>query len=346
MHTRREFLQLFSLTAAALGTGCGPTSSPESGWSDATLDFLKTRASRHGAIGWAAWHGHREFASWNSGARAPALSITKALAALAAASAAGEGWLSPHEKVADTLHEWRSDPLKSRITVLMLLQQTSGLEGGARQLYREHPADKGRAAVGLRLVNTPGTTFRYGPSHWETLGEVLKRKLAARGQTPVKFLHRAVLRPIGLSSPKWRSDRLDTPYLSTGAEFTVKQLGRLGRTLISLLNGQSSDGIPHEHFAAMTRPSSINPIFGGGLWRNVNARKSHAAAIEIEFSIDDPLPSSIWHRACLSTRQPGDFVALIGSGGRRIYLWPSQNRLIARLGNSRSWSDVAFLGGV
>ncbi|MFT3991407.1 MAG: serine hydrolase domain-containing protein [Luteolibacter sp.] len=346
MQTRREFLHLLGFSAAAVGTGCAATGNRREGWSDATIEYLKSHAARQGGLGWAAWRGHNQLASWRDDYRGPALSITKTIAALAAARAAGEGWLSPHEKVSDTIPEWRTDALKSRITVRMLLQQTSGLEGGARPLYHNHPRDKGRAAISLRVIDSPGTTFRYGPAHWEVLGEVLKRKLAARGQTLEKFLHRAVLRPVGLNSPKWRSDGLQTPYLSTGAEFTVKQLGKLGRTLISLLNGSSGDGISASHFAAMTQPSSVNPIFGGGLWRNVNAGKSNAAAIEIESSIDDPISSSIWHRACLSTRQPEDFVTLIGSGGRRIYLWPSQNQIIARLGSSDHWSDVAFLGGL
>lgn len=345
MHSRREFLRLLGLTSVAATAGCSAEGSSEA-WSAATIDHLQSEASRHRAIGWAAWRGGNQLASWRDDVSSPALSITKCLAALAAARAADEGWLTASEKVSDTLHEWRNDDSNSRITLLMLLQQTSGLEAGAAVLYRNHPHDKGRAAVSLRCIDPPGTTFRYGPSHWEVLGEVMKRKLASRNQTLEGFLNRRVLRPIGLRSPKWRSDGLGTPYLSTGAEFSAKQLGKLGRTLIDLLNGRSSDGISAQHFAEMTRPSSVNPIFGGGLWRNGNAKKSSAAAIEIESALDAPLSSNVWNRACLSHSQPSDFVALIGSGGRRVYVWPSQNRCFARLGASDSWSDVRFLSGV
>ena len=102
------------------------------------------------------------------------------------------------------------------------------------------------------------------------------------------FLHRAVMSPLGLSSPKWRSDGKGRFYLSTGAELSVEELGKLGRAIAALLRGESAWGIDAGHFAAMTRPSAVNPMFGGGLWRNVHARQSGAVEIEVEDVLDPP----------------------------------------------------------
>lgn len=299
-------------------------------------------AKRNGAKGWAAWSGGHQVTAWNPEARDPSLSMTKCLAALAATRAMGEGWLSDQERVCDSIPEWRGDPRKMRITVSMLLQQTAGLETGVAALYR-NPQDKGRSAIGLQVVNEPGTFFRYGPACWEVLAELMHRKLSKKGETLEKFLHRAVMSPIGLSSPDWRSDKKGRFFLSTGAEMSVAELGRLGRTVAALLRGENEDGFDAGHFARMTRPSAVNPMFGGGVWRNSNAGKAGAHAIEVEDSIDPPRSASFWQRACLSRSQPAEMVALIGSSGRRVFIWPSEDKVVARLGRAPSWKDASFL---
>lgn len=306
------------------------------------LDRVDIQARNAGGRGWAAWTGGRRMRAWNPGAEGPALSITKALATLAASKAAGEGWLMPGEKVAATIREWSTDSRKARIPVAMLLQQTAGLEAGVAVLYRD-PADKGRNAVALCAVDEPGQVFRYGPACWEVLAELMQRKLAARGDSLEGFLHRAVMSPLGLSSPKWRSDGKGRFYLSTGAELSVEELGKLGRAIAALLRGESAGGIDAGHFAAMTRPSAVNPIFGGGLWRNVHARKSGAVEFEVEDVLDPPRGPEFWGSACLSTKHPADLVALVGSSGRRVFIWPSQDRVVARLGVAASWKDRPFL---
>lgn len=343
MGTRRDFLKLSGLAAAAVSSGCSVVLPTGGTWTRGDIESIGSAAGRNGGRGWAAWQGNREIASGYPGTRGPALSITKSIAALAATRAAAEGWLAASERVCDTLHEWRSDPLKSRITVLMLLQQTSGLEAGVIPLYRNHPADKGRAAVSLRCVDPPGGVFRYGPGHWEVLAEVMRRKLSRKNESLASFMNRSVMRPIGLDSRNWRSDGNGTPYFSTGTELSVTELGRLGKTIGRLLTKSGSDGLDATHFSEMTRPSTVNPMFGGGLWRNSNVIRPGSGSIEVEHSIDAPLSAGFWNRSCLSSRQPADFVALIGSGGRRIYIWPSQGKRIARLGSSASWRDAAFL---
>ncbi|RYD48652.1 MAG: twin-arginine translocation signal domain-containing protein [Verrucomicrobiaceae bacterium] len=347
IRNRRDFLKLAGLAAASAGSGCMPGfTGGASSWSARELDAMKSVAGSHGARGWAAWQGNRQIAGWQDGSRGPSFSITKAIAALAATRAAGEGWLDPYERVSDTIPEWRTDPVKSRITVLMLLQQVSGLEAGVIPLYRNQPSDKGRAALGLRCVDSPGTVFRYGPGHWELLAEVMRRKLSHKGETLPAYMNRGVMRPVGLSHWNWRSDRGNNPYFSTGTQLDISELGRLGRTISRLLAGRDCDGFSADAFARMTRPSSVNPMFGGGLWRNTRAARTGAISIQVERNIDDPRPGSFWNQACLSTRQPPDLVALIGSGGRRVYLWPDQDRRIARLGSSTSWSDAALLSRI
>lgn len=334
--------------------GCGALSLPalipggDSGepWSRTRLKTADTLARRQGGKGWAAWNGRSQATSWNTSEKGQILSITKSLAGLAATRASQEGWLSPGDLAADTLKEWQKDPRKRRITVLMLLQQTAGLDPSSSALYHGTIGDKGSIAVSRPVVDEPGTRFRYGPVCWEVLAELMHRKLQARGETLERFLQRAVMRPIGLSSPNWRSDKKGRFYLSTGAELSVDELGRLGRTLGRLLKGESADGFDAAHYAAMSRTSGPNRMFGAGVWRNINRSSPRSAEIEVEDSLNGPLNPGFWQQACLSKVQPASMAALIGSSGRRVFLWPEQNRTVARLGVSSAWQDRPFLNSL
>lgn len=340
--TRRDFLRLTGFAAVACSGCAGPEGSAEKSWSARDLKLMESTAGGRGGRGWGAWQGRHRVAAWRPDERSESFSITKSIATMAASRAATDGWLDPNEKVSETLTEWRTDPLKSRITLRMLLQQVSGLDAGVIPLYRNHPREKGRAAVGLRCVDTPGTVFRYGPGHWEVLAEVMRRKLAKKGESLPVFMHRAVMNPIGLDAGNWRSDGQRNPYFSTGTELSVNELGRLGDSLRRLLSGEDVHGISAGKFAAMARPSGVNPMFGGGMWWNTRVSRPGAVPIEVEGAINHPMSASFWNRSCLSHRQPAGFVALIGSSGKRLYLWPD-GRLFARLGSTSSWSDVPFL---
>lgn len=333
MRSRRDFLHWGAAIAGLpLAASCGLGAAGGERWTPARAGEI---AGRHGSRGWAAWQGRSRTAAWQSGATGPVLSITKTLASLAATRMG----LDPTDRAAATLTEWRGDARKERITIGMLLQQTSGLEAGVAALYRGNP-DKGRLAIALQAIDEPGTVFRYGPAHWEVLAELMRRR---QGSALEPFLHREVLGPLGLRSANWRADRLGRDYLSTGAELSVEDLGKLGRALAKLLSGENTDGFDADRFARLTRPSGANPMFGGGLWRNGNVRVPGTQEIEVEKALDPPRSAGFWRTACLSTRQPADLVALIGSSGRRVFIWPSQRRVFARLGVSSDWQDRPFL---
>lgn len=335
MLTRREWLKWTAAGALGALPGCGAAG----GGQICRTGPLDRVAGCYGAKGWALWQGRSRVQAWNSGSRGPALSITKTIAGLAVVRAVQEGKVHLDERVAATCHEWASDPSKARITPRMLLQQVSGLEKGADALYRRTIADKGRTALALRAIDAPGTVFRYGPSHWEALGEFLHRKTGGLEH----FLHRAVMRPVGLSSPKWRADLKGRFFLSTGTDLSVEDLGRLGRTLARLLRGEDADGFEASVFSNVMRPSAVNPMFGGGLWRNSRVNSPGAHVVEVEDSLDPVRSSSFWAGACLSRRHPADLVALVGSSGQRVFILPSKDRVFARLGRSPSWKDKPVL---
>lgn len=334
---RRQWL---ACVGAGWVGGCVPFSGGGGGsrWDERTLDLADGMMRKSGCKGWAAWEGGSLRKAWRTHESGPVMSITKSLAMLACVKAAGEGWLSGGDKVSETISEWRGVAGKQDITVLMLLQMTAGLDEGVAALYRARPRDKGVAAVAVPLRDEPGTVFRYGPACWEVLGELLRRKCQARGLGLSGFIDSAVIRPVGLTSGNWKPDGVGERYLSTGAEATVTGLGRLGRTLSELLNGRDAAGFKSGVFRDLTKVSAANPMFGGGLWRNRGGRE-----IEVEESLGEARAAGFWSAAAMSARQPGSMVALIGSAGQRVWVWPERSRVVVRLGYSPSWRDRPFL---
>ena len=84
-------------------------------------------------------------------------------------------------------------------------------------------------------------------------------------------------------------------------------------------------------------------MFSAGIWWNRNATLPGAFAIEPERELDDVRPPSFWRRACLGPELDPGWLAMVGSGGKRVYALPDEEIVIARLGRSRGWNDGAFL---
>jgi CubicO group peptidase (beta-lactamase class C family) len=338
---RRKWL---TLAGPVLFTSCAAGSSTEA---RQPVDPARAAAAAAalGGEGHAVWQGRRLVAGQATDHRLPSFSITKTLAALAVVRAAGEGWLSLDETLTEPVPEWRDHPLKRRITARTLVNQTPGLAPGIPQLYRGPIRDKGATALALPALAPPGERFLYGPAASEALAEVLRRRLLARGSSLDAFLRQLMSR-IGLSSPGWRRDNRNQPYLSTGAEFSVAELGNLGRTVASLTRGSDSAGLSAAIFQDLAAPRPANPMFSAGIWWNQNAARPGAVAVEPERELEDPRPPAFWGRACLAPDIDPGWLALVGSGGKRVYVLPDQDLIFARVGRDRRWSDAAFLRAV
>ncbi|MEO7098465.1 MAG: serine hydrolase domain-containing protein [Luteolibacter sp.] len=332
---RRQWLELAgSAGLAALFSGCASSSRP---------GRINTKAAeRLGGEGYGIWQGGRLIGGRNPAHRLPSLSITKSLAALAVVRAAGEGWIELDRPLIDVIPEWRADAGKRRVTVRMLVNQTAGFSSGVAELYRGSIRDKGAAAITLPLVDPPGERFRYGPASDEILAEVLRRYLLEHGSTTEDFL-REVMGRIGISSPDWRKDMTGHDYLSTGAEFSVRDLGKLGRVAAKLANGENAAALKSRVFRDLASPRMANPMVAAGIWWNRNAAKAGAFSIEPERNLNAVRPPSFWQLACLASDTDPDWLAMVGSGGKRVYVLPSRDLVIARLDRSASWNDGAFL---
>jgi len=275
--------------------------------------------------------------------RSPAFSMTKSFCGLMAMAADAERIFSLEERVSDTISEWRCDPVKSRITVQQLLDQTSGLTTGYNALYASRVRDKGRIALQVPGISQPGSTFLYGPSHWEVFEEFLRRKLRVRGAQPLAYLRRKVLAVCGADIAGWRRDNVGNPYFSTGAMLSAPQLTKIGDFILNSGRRNCFQLIPKKEFEVLNYGSPANPMYRMGFWLNRASQIPGAEEVAIEQRIGGGYSASSWRDACISKHAPPDLIAMVGSRGQRLYVVPSRRLIVARQGKSNNFRDSEFL---
>jgi CubicO group peptidase (beta-lactamase class C family) len=262
---------------------------------------------------------------------------TKGFWILAALKATEEDIIDLDDRVANTLPEWNSDG-KSRVTLRQLLSFSSGLDA-TNSLHGDGFENRDAIAVHAPLVAQPGAAFIYGPAALQVFHEVLKRKLAGRGETPTQYLERKVLRPMGLGPQRYLADREGNPLLATGFVLTARQWAKMGQLILA---GGSPVVSPHS-LSLCFRGSSANCAFGMGFWNNAMAAGSGAHELDVEEMLEPKWYRQNWHNACLCSAAPADLVAAVGSGYQRLYVIPSQHLIVVRQGQFGRFSDGEFL---
>ena len=268
---------------------------------------------------------------------------TKSFTGLMAAVASKEGMLSLDEKVSDTISEWKSDPQKATVTIRQLLSLSSGISnlnqpGGRAPGYAE--------AVKTPFTAAPGERFQYGPQSFQVFGELIQRKLKARG-TPMSsrdYLKARILDPIGMVWADWRSTPEGDPILSQASIFTAHEWAKFGEFVRK--GGITPAGdrlVDPETFRQLFDGSAANPAYGVSWWlpRPTPAPDVLTASIDLTR-----------HSADL----PADMVVAGGAGNQRMYIVPSCGLTAVRQASfdpaaalqagpqrARTWSDFTFI---
>lgn len=261
---------------------------------------------------------------------------TKSFVGLMAAAAVQDGLLTIDERAVDTLGEWKDDPVKSTITLRQLLSMASG-----------HPSAIGRPpgyadAVRVPLNAAPGTRFQYGPTPIQLFGEIMQRKLVARGQpgSPLAYLKRRILDPIGMRIADWRLGPDNSPLLPQGAVLTAREWAKVGEFVRGGGTVAGKQIVDAATLAQLFQPSAANPTYGMTWW----LPRAGGSPDVVTASTD------IGRRAA---ELPDDLVVAAGAGDQRLYVIPSRGVTVVRQatldisaalrGERSGWSDATFL---
>ena len=270
--------------------------------------------------------------------RWPMFSGTKSFWGIAALCAVRDGLFKLDDPVCATISEWKSDPRKSRITVRQLLNFTDGIEG-ASHLHRSSIANRDAVAIRLPVVAEPGSHFIYGPSHLQILVELLRRKLGE--SSPIAYIERNVLRPLGLGSMEFKADKRGNPLAASGFELTAREWSRLGQLVLGQGSYEAHRIVPANLLREAFVGSVANPSYGLTFW--LNSQAPRAAEIDIEKELELPWERSRWKGICISKAAPPDMIVALGSGYQRLFVIPSLNAVIVRQGKDAKFSDSHFL---
>lgn len=281
---------------------------------------------------------------------------TKSFAGVILAAAIEDGLITSFDElVGETIHEWRGDPRRSRITIRQLLSLSSGIEGGGIGRPPSY-AD----AIDTPCVAEPGRRFQYGPAPFQIFGELMRRKLAARGAdgSPASveaYLRERLLEPMGITPGRWSTDRDGNINLPSGAALTARAWARFGEFMRR--GGRVGDRqvVRADLIAELTRPSAANGRYGITFWLSTSeadgldperALQANRPLRRVLGGAPDPLPTpaagTLYEHGAAA---PTLFMAA-GLGKQRCYVIPQLELVIVRQGDlvrRSGFEDRAFL---
>lgn len=254
---------------------------------------------------------------------------TKSFSGVLAAALVQDGWLTLDERCADTLPEWRDDPVKAQATVRSLLQLGAGVASGPIGRPPTY------AAAVAFPAEAPGV-FRYGPTPFQVFGEIVRRKLVAAGRPDdvLAFLQRRLLTPAGVEVGGW-TRQAGQPNLPSGARLTATAWARFGQ----MVQDGGRGLVDPTALAACFAPSPANPGYGLTWWlpRPGLVPPGPRAGIDAD---------AFARLGGLEVRMAA------GAGNQRLYLIPDRELVVVRQadgilealrGRGPAWSDVDFL---
>ena len=254
-----------------------------------------------------------------------------------------DGMIDSFDELASkTLAEWKDQPRKGRITLRHLLTLSAGLTQDVKNLQgHDRPTlapDLYKHAIGVPVRSEPGAVFQYGPSCYYVLGEIMKRKLAARKQTPLDYLKQRILDPIGAKPGNWVHDKSGNPHIPNGASFAARDWAKYGQWLLQGGEWNGKQIVRKERLEELVKPSKANPGHGLFLWLNRPGGVGHGGDPRQQSKPGDKA-GWIYRGGC-----PALFAAL-GAGKCRMYVIPSLNMVVVRQADQQRdrYEDNTFL---
>ena len=277
------------------------------------------------------WGGH------GPDSRFDTASMHKSVMALLLGIAIDEGYIgSIDDPVGRYVAEWANDP-RGEITLRQLATMSSGL---LVEAFRPSPFSKGmqlvigsnidELALSLPLDETPGTRFEYLNFSSQVLGIALTR---AVGMRYAQYLSERLWQPLGAPDTAVWLDREDgSPRTFCCLLASAPAWMHVG---VLMLNDGRVDGrqvVPAQWLAEMTTRSALNPNYGMKVWLGSPASgvRTYNSQSTLEVPHSEPYLAD-------------DVVFLDGAGGQRVYLIPSAELVIVRIGKSRmDWDDAVL----
>jgi CubicO group peptidase (beta-lactamase class C family) len=262
-------------------------------------------------------------------------SMHKSVMAMLLGQAIADGYIdSLDDPVGRYLAEW-ADDVRGEITLRQLATMSSGL---LVEAFRPSPFSKGMRLVlgsdieeitlSLPAEGAPGEDFQYLNFSAQALGIALTRAVGGRY---AEYLSERLWQPLGApDAAVWLDREGGMPRTFCCLLASAPAWVHVG---VLMLNDGRVNGeplLPEGWVAEMTRPSIANPNYGLQVWLGSPAdgarRYNRLSSLLVAHSEPYLAP---------------DVVFLDGAGGQRVYVIPSAELVIVRIGKSvMDWDDA------
>lgn len=275
--------------------------------------------------------------NFNQQSRYDTASMHKTVVALLIGIAVDEGIIdSVDDTLAKYLPEYKNDK-RGKISLRSLLAMASGIKSpgfsndSSNTYWQTYFGNDLQSAIARwPMESEPNQEFYYAGANSQYLALVIER---ASGQRYADYLSSKLWQPIGANDARvWLDREGGTPRASCCLQANARDWLRIG--LLILNKGKVGDNtvVSETWLQQMTAASPQNPNYGWQIWRAspYNPKRGYGKGIPTSIPAEEPFARE-------------DIVYLDGSGGQRVYIVPSENMVIVRIGAAtRSWDDSAL----
>lgn len=217
------------------------------------------------------WYGK----GWDEFRRDSTASLAKTIVGgMALLVALSENRLALDDFACKFIPQWKDDPLKSKITIQMLANHTSGIENSAQddipgkeipgwkgQFWRREPDPFTVSRDHAPVIFPPGTRIAYSNPGYAMLAYAITASLKESPQTDIRsLLKERIMEPIGVREKEWSIGYGDNPYnvegmkmyaIWGGGRYTARAVARIGRLMLRLGNWDGEQLIPRSWVEVM-----------------------------------------------------------------------------------------------
>lgn len=230
------------------------------------------------------------------------------------------------DRVGDYLSEWANDP-RGNITLRQLLTMESGLSLGGIDA---------KASVALSRTQDvpPGSRFEYSNVNPQLAGIALDRALKKTGRGDyAAYLSAVLLKPLGAGDAHlWLDQEGGEPRFFAFLEMRARDWLRVGILIDRKGRFDGRQILPAAWIKTQTTPSALNPNYGILTWIGSPWSRYRAYG-----------PRSPVKMSHLEPYLAPDLVYFDGFGGERVYIVPSLDLVIVRIGESSPSFDDSII---
>ena len=161
--------------------------------------------------------------------------------------------------VYEYFNEWKSDPLKSRITIRHILHHTSGISAmkGGKEI--ENQTDFVKFALNSSVNSEPGLVFFYNNKAINIISGIVKK---VSGQTLEQFIKENVFHPLEINNYKWSSDDAGNTLGMDGLWLSANDLMKVGQMLSNFGEWKGKRILSHKWCEFMFQIPLVNAMNG------------------------------------------------------------------------------------